>query len=61
MERIWLKSYPPGVPADIDGGGRVIAFFTRAVNELTQAGSSGVISGFFYGRDLFPKVNTGGL
>lgn len=50
-----------GVPADIDGGGRVVAFFTRAVNELTPAGSAGVIGGFFYARDLFPKVTTGNL
>lgn len=45
-----------GVPADIDNNGRVIAFFTRAVNELTPAGSPGFIGGFFYARDLFPKV-----
>ena len=28
-----------GAPSDIDGNGRVIIFFTRAVNELTSAGS----------------------
>ncbi|MGI9140562.1 MAG: Ig-like domain-containing protein, partial [Gemmatimonadaceae bacterium] len=48
-----------GAPADIDGGGRVIAFFTRAVNELTPANSTGVVGGFFFARDLFPKVQTG--
>jgi hypothetical protein len=45
-----------GTPADIDGNGKVIAFYTRAVNELTPEGSNFVIGGFFFGRDLFPKV-----
>jgi hypothetical protein len=45
------------VPSDIDGnGGRVIAFFTRAVNELTPSGSSTVNDGFFLNRDLFPAT-----
>lgn len=48
-----------GVPADIDGGGRVVAFFTRAVNELTPAGSTSFVGGFFFARDLFPKVAAG--
>src|SRR5205807_2203657 len=30
--------------------------YTRAVNELTPAGSSGVIEGFFNPRDLFPTA-----
>lgn len=47
-----------GTPADIDNNGRVIAFFTKAVNELTPAGSQSVVGGFFFGRDLFPKVAT---
>ncbi|MBA3579927.1 MAG: Ig-like domain-containing protein [Gemmatimonadaceae bacterium] len=50
-----------GVPADIDGNGKVIAFFTRAVNELTPPNSQSVVGGFFFGRDLFPKVASGGL
>ncbi|MCR4341487.1 MAG: Ig-like domain-containing protein, partial [Gemmatimonadaceae bacterium] len=50
-----------GAPADRDGNGKVIAFYTRAVNELTPAGSNFVIGGFFFGRDLFPKVAAGGL
>ena len=50
-----------GTPSDIDANGRVIMFFTRAVNELTPAGSQSVIGGFFYARDLFPKTATGGL
>lgn len=50
-----------GVPADIDGNGKAIAFFTRAVNELTPTGSVSVTGGFFFGRDLFPKVAGGGF
>ncbi len=50
-----------GVPADIDGNGKVIAFFTRAVNELTPPNSQSVVGGFFFGRDLFPKVATSRL
>ncbi|HKP76018.1 MAG TPA: Ig-like domain-containing protein [Longimicrobiaceae bacterium] len=43
-----------GAPADIDGnGGRVIAFYTRAVNELTPPASSSFIGGFFFSRDLY--------
>ena len=44
-----------GVPDDIDGNGRVIALFTGAVNQLSTSQSS-VVGGFFFGRDLFPKV-----
>lgn len=50
-----------GVPEDIDGNGRVIAFYTRAVNELTEPGSNSIVGGFFFGRDLFPKVATSRL
>ena len=46
-----------GDPSDIDGNGRSILFFTRAVNELTPAGSQGVIGGFFNPRDLFPRTD----
>jgi len=46
-----------GAPSDIDNnGGRVVMFFTRAVNELTAAGSSGVVLGYVYRRDLYPKT-----
>jgi hypothetical protein len=54
-----------GVPADIDtNGGRVIAFYTRAVNELTPPGSSSYVGGFFFARDLLtaaacPTSNVG--
>lgn len=50
-----------GAPADIDQNGRSLIFFTRAVNELTPAGDSSVVGGFFFGRDLFPEMNTGNL
>jgi hypothetical protein len=42
-----------GAPADTDTNGRVIAFFTRAVNELSPPASSVVINGYFDRRDLF--------
>ena len=45
-----------GTPTDIDNNGKVIAFFTRAVNELTPPNSQSVVGGFFFGRDLFPRV-----
>jgi hypothetical protein len=50
-----------GAPDDIDGNGRVLMLFTKAVNELTLRNSSaGVVLGFFYGRDLVPFENTAG-
>jgi len=49
-----------GAPSDIDNNGHVILFFTRAVNELTSGGSSSVVLGFFYQRDLFPKTASPG-
>src|SRR5207244_1969260 len=45
-----------GQPSDIDANGRVILFFTRAVNELTPPGSPGRVLGFFYRRDLLPTA-----
>jgi hypothetical protein len=45
-----------GAPSDIDGNGHVILFFTRAVNEITPPGALGVTLGFFYARDLYPKI-----
>ncbi|HEX6369415.1 MAG TPA: Ig-like domain-containing protein [Longimicrobium sp.] len=43
-----------GTPSDRDGNGRVIAFYTRAVNELTPPGSGAYVGGFFFARDLYP-------
>ncbi len=48
-----------GAPADIDGGGRVVAFFTSAVNALTPDGSTSFVGGFFFARDLLPKIKDG--
>ncbi|HWH50459.1 MAG TPA: hypothetical protein VN651_02875 [Gemmatimonadaceae bacterium] len=49
-----------GSPSDIDNNGHVVMFFTRAVNELTSSGASSVVLGFFYQRDLLPKVGPPG-
>ena len=46
-----------GQPTDIDNnGGRSILFFTSAVNALTPRNSSSVVLGFFYSRDILPKL-----
>lgn len=47
-----------GDPSDIDNNGHVIMFFTRAVNELTVRNSGSLYLGFFYQRDLFPKLDS---
>lgn len=44
-----------GEPTDIDGNGRVILFYTSAVNDLTKPGADAITLGFFFGRDLFPR------
>ena len=49
-----------GAPSDIDNNGHVLMFFTRAVNELTSSGANSVVLGFFYQRDLLPKVGPPG-
>ena len=49
-----------GEPSDIDGNGRIAILFTRAVNELTPAGSGSFIGGFFHPRDLFPRMASPG-
>lgn len=45
-----------GTPTDLDGNGKVIGLFTRAVNELTPASVGYVYGGFFYSRDLFKRT-----
>jgi len=50
-----------GTPTDIGGNGRVILLFTTAVNKLTPAGAGYVIGGFFFARDLYPKIARSGL
>ncbi|MGH7577447.1 MAG: hypothetical protein ACREM1_20275 [Longimicrobiales bacterium] len=45
-----------GAVTDIDGNGRVILFFTRAVNEIVPPGGGiGIVGGFFWRGDLFPR------
>jgi hypothetical protein len=47
-----------GAPSDIDKNGKVGILFTKAVNELTPQGSpGGIILGFYYIRDLLPKLS----
>jgi hypothetical protein len=47
-----------GEPHDIDRNGRVVIFFTRAVNELTPPGQDWYVGGVFAARDLFPPQGT---
>lgn len=44
-----------GEPTDIDSNGRVILFYTSAVNDLTRSGAIAITLGFFFARDLFPQ------
>jgi hypothetical protein len=48
-----------GTPTDIDHNGRVVIFFTRAVNELTPSGAAFYYGGFFHPRDLLPRRRDG--
>ena len=45
-----------GAPTNISGYGKVILFYTRAVNALTPPNAGYVIGGFFFPRDLYPKA-----
>jgi hypothetical protein len=51
-----------GVPSDADGNGKIIIFFTSAVNALPQNVPNGnsYVGGFFFNRDLFPKTSCAG-
>jgi len=42
-----------GPPTDEDHNGHVVAFFTRAVNELTPPANSSYVLGFFASKDIF--------
>jgi hypothetical protein len=44
-----------GSPTDLDGNGKVVIFFTRAVNEETAPGASSYVAGYFWPGDLFPR------
>ncbi|MEP6781423.1 MAG: Ig-like domain-containing protein [Gemmatimonadaceae bacterium] len=50
-----------GAPTDVSGYGKIILFFTTAVNQLTPKSAGFVIGGFFFSRDLYPKVAKNGL
>jgi hypothetical protein len=50
-----------GEPGDVDANGRVVIFYTRAVNELTDGASGSYVGGFFHPRDLFPTSDRDGL
>jgi hypothetical protein len=45
-----------GGPTDLDGNERVVAFYTRAVNELSPPASSVIVLGYFAARDLFSSA-----
>jgi hypothetical protein len=45
-----------GGPTDLDTNERVVAFYTRAVNELSPPASSVVTLGYFTSRDLFSSA-----
>jgi hypothetical protein len=47
-----------GGPTDLDTNQRVVAFYTRAVNELSPPASSVITLGFFTARDLFSSEPT---
>lgn len=47
-----------GGPTDLDENQRVVAFYTRAVNELSPPASSVITLGYFTARDLFSSLPT---
>jgi hypothetical protein len=49
-----------GTPSDIDANGKVVIFFTSAVNALTAPGASVFVPGFFHPRDLLPQTDAFG-
>lgn len=50
-----------GAPSNISQYGKIILFYTRAVNALTPANAAFTIGGFFFARDLYPKAARNGL
>ena len=53
-EKVWpLADRYFGRPSDIDGNGRVIVFFTSAVNELSPRGSTSFVAGLFWRGDIY--------
>ena len=47
-----------GAPAAFGADGKILLFFTTAVNALTPKGSTSFVGGFFFERDQFPIVST---
>ena len=47
-----------GAPTDLDNNQRVVAFYTRSVNELSPPGSGSVVLGYVTARDLFSSAAT---
>ena len=47
-----------GGPTDLDTNTKVVAFYTRAVNELSPPASSAIVLGYFTARDLFSSAPT---
>lgn len=50
-----------GEPTDLDQNGRIVAFFTRAVNEMSDSNGRSFIAGVFWPGDLFPRTNQPGF
>ena len=50
-----------GTPTDVSGYGRIILFYTSAVNQLTPQNAGFLIGGFFFARDLYPRTASNGL
>jgi hypothetical protein len=50
-----------GAPSNISKYGKIILFYTRAVNQLTPQNAGFTIGGFFFARDLYPKTARSGL
>lgn len=50
-----------GAPTNVSGYGKIILFYTRAVNALTPVGAGYTIGGFFFARDLYPKTAKNGI
>ncbi len=48
-----------GAASDIDANNRVIIFFTKQVNALSADVDDSFTAGFFFSRDLFPRVSPG--
>ncbi len=50
-----------GALTDVSNYGKIILFYTRAVNALTPSSAGYIIGGFFFARDLYPTSAASGL